>query len=124
MLHDGVGTEKDYDQAAYWCRYAAERENAAGQSCLAILYAQGHGVEKDYVESHMWATLALAKLPEGDARKIAIRGLKMLDRWGMSKAEVKEAKTRAANWHQPNLSNPKAFRNSCRPDFVIWLAST
>jgi TPR repeat protein len=60
---DGDGVEKNYVQAAYWFRKAAEHVpdlGGAGQgrNNLGLLYADGQGVPKDYVQAYMWFSLA------------------------------------------------------------------
>ena len=101
MYHDGTGVEQDFDAAARWCDLSARAGNPAGQSCMAILYAQGHGVPKDFVLSYMWGSLALPQLPEGKARRTAKLGLKMLEKWGMSDAEIERALAMARDF-RPN----------------------
>lgn len=58
----GEGVERDYAQAAYWFRRAAEHVpnlGGAGQgrNNLGLLYADGQGVLKDYVQAYMWFSL-------------------------------------------------------------------
>jgi TPR repeat protein len=57
------GVEQDYRKAAYWYRRAAEHVpnlGGAGQgrNDLGLLYADGKGVPKDYVQAYMWFSLA------------------------------------------------------------------
>jgi len=54
--------QKDYARAAYWYRKAAEHVpglGGAGQgrNNLGLLYMEGLGVPKDYVQAYMWFSL-------------------------------------------------------------------
>ena len=43
----GEGVPKDYKQAVYWFRKAADQGNAGAQYNLGAMYAKGEGVPKD-----------------------------------------------------------------------------
>ena len=43
---------------------AADQGDANAQYDLGILYAKGRGVLRDYVQAHMWASLAAAQNQE------------------------------------------------------------
>ena len=45
---------KDYNQAVYWYRKAAEQGNATAQFNLGVFYASGYGVNKDYYQAVYW----------------------------------------------------------------------
>ena len=47
----GNGVDADYDEAARWCRLAAEQRDRRGQLCFGLMYGIGVGVEQDYAES-------------------------------------------------------------------------
>lgn len=51
MYYKGVGTDKNYAKALYWCEKAAKAsdspENAEAKYICGTLYATGEGVEKD-----------------------------------------------------------------------------
>jgi localization factor PodJL len=49
----------DYAAAAGWFRKAAAYGTVDSQYNLGILYARGSGVERDFVESYKWFTLAI-----------------------------------------------------------------
>lgn len=51
---NGVGTEKDYEQAAYWYRHAAEQGNARAQYALGLCYYHGKGVEQSDAQAKLW----------------------------------------------------------------------
>ena len=46
--------QKDYKQAVYWLRKAAEQGYAKGQNSLGVMYAKGQGVTQDYKQAVMW----------------------------------------------------------------------
>jgi TPR repeat protein len=41
-----------------WIRKAAEQSDAEAQSHLGTMYAQGHGVQRDYIRAYTWFNLA------------------------------------------------------------------
>ena len=43
-----------FDQALSWCRFAADKKNGAGMSCMGLLYQEGKGVEKDMTTARQW----------------------------------------------------------------------
>ena len=55
------------------------------QLTLGTLYAEGTGVTKDYIQSHIWFSLAAAKLMPGTARRVALQL-----RHGVSKKMTRE----------------------------------
>jgi uncharacterized protein len=62
MFENGEGMQQDYARAAYWYRKAAEHVpdfGGAGQgrNSLGMLYMQGLGVPRDYVQAYMWFSL-------------------------------------------------------------------
>lgn len=64
---DGMGVEKDDEQAVRWYRKAAERDVDLAQFHLGNYYAEGVGVPKDFVEAYAYLNLAGRKY--GDARR-------------------------------------------------------
>ena len=57
------GVSPDHAEAAIWYRLAADHGLAGAQFDLGMMYAQGQGVSQDYVQAHMWLTLAASQLP-------------------------------------------------------------
>ena len=49
---------QDYAEAVKWIRKAAEQGDAEAQSHLGAMYAQGHGVQRDYIRAYTWFNLA------------------------------------------------------------------
>jgi hypothetical protein len=54
LFANGEGVLKDYSQAAYWYRKAAQQGNASAQGDLGMLYDKGLGVAQDYTEAATW----------------------------------------------------------------------
>ena len=59
------GTAKDFVQAAFWYRKAAEAGNTAGMVSLGYIYQRGYGVELDSQQAVSWYRQAADK---GDPR--------------------------------------------------------
>ena len=57
------GGSPSYAEAALWYRLAAEHGLAGAQFNLGMMYVEGQGVPQDYVQAHMWLTLAASQLP-------------------------------------------------------------
>ena len=63
MYGDGERVPQNYAQAANWYRKAAEHVPNfggadQGKNNLGLLYMNGLGVLKDYVQAYMWFSLA------------------------------------------------------------------
>ena len=50
----GEGTTKDYTQAFYWLKKAAEAGNSDGMNNLAYCYYYGEGTTKDLEKAKYW----------------------------------------------------------------------
>ena len=68
MYYAGRGVPQDYAQAVRWFRSAAERNLAAAQFNLGVMYADGTGVAQDDAEAARWHARA-AKQGHTDARR-------------------------------------------------------
>ena len=88
------GVLRDYMEAAHWYRQVAEQGDAVAQFNLGLMYHEGKGVPRDYVEAYKWFSIAAALL------KPASQALDDLEA-RMTAAQVAEAQARARNW-QPN----------------------
>jgi hypothetical protein len=55
----GIDPRNDFE-AARWCRKAADQGLPAAQLQLGLMYLNGQGIPKDFVEALKWATLAAA----------------------------------------------------------------
>lgn len=52
---------QDYEHAASWFEFSANKGNASAQYNLGFLYNHGRGVQKDYVTAKMWYEKAAAQ---------------------------------------------------------------
>jgi TPR repeat protein, SEL1 subfamily len=52
--YKGEGTTKDFKQAFFWFKKAAEANNPYGMDSLADCYYNGEGTEKDLVQAFYW----------------------------------------------------------------------
>jgi tetratricopeptide (TPR) repeat protein len=50
--------QNDYAEAMIWYRMAADRNFAAAQNNVGLLYERGHGVPQDYTEAMRWYRMA------------------------------------------------------------------
>ena len=66
--------KKDYEQAVYWFRKAAEQGYAKGQYCLGECYLNGKGVKEDSQQAEQWFRKAAEQGYEPAAKE-----LKLLD---------------------------------------------
>jgi len=82
----------DYATALKEWRPLAEQGDATAQINLAVLYGDGLGVLKDYVQAHMWAYLAEAQNQENATK------LRAALAEGMAPAQIAEAQRRAREW--------------------------
>ena len=84
---DGEGVEQDYRLAAEWYRKAAEHVpdlggTGQGRNRLGLLYMQGLGVPRDYIQAYFWFSLNSREGNAADARDhltpAQIRGVERL----------------------------------------------
>ncbi|MDA0782514.1 MAG: rhomboid family intramembrane serine protease [Proteobacteria bacterium] len=106
---------KDYKNAFKWLLVATNQNVAQPQATIADMYSAGLGVEKDYVQSYMWRSLALENqgkvldrpgkrdaLPENVQKLLKQKIIDLTN--NMSKEHVEIAKKIATAW-KPN-KNP------------------
>ncbi len=86
----------DYATALKEFRALAEQGDADAQFNLGVMYAEGRGVPKDYVQAYMWLSLAAAQGHE-PARKARVKKLAKK----MTLAQLDEAQWLAREW-KPN----------------------
>jgi len=75
-----------------WYRKAADQGETYAQLSLGSRYSKGEGVPKDYVQAHMWYTLAAA---QGDKDAGEFRDL-LAEK--MTPAQIAEAQRLAREW--------------------------
>jgi TPR repeat protein len=126
MYADHRGVPQDYRQAMTWYRKAADQgyaraQDAIGdmyylavgvaqdlgqaakgyrpaQTSLGILYANGSGVPRDYVQAYMWFTLAIAADTASDVDPQDVARSRRLVAAKMSAAEIAQAQVLASEW--------------------------
>lgn len=70
IYYQGQGVPKDDAEAANWHRKAAEQGEPAAQLALGIMYANGRGVPQDDVQAYKWISIAAARLPASDSKRL------------------------------------------------------
>jgi TPR repeat protein len=91
----------DYARASEFFLPLAHQGNAAAQESVGLMYAEGRGVPRDYVQAYLWVYRALAQA-EGataDRRRALLAGIEAK----MTPAEIAEAKSRARGCAPRNL---------------------
>ena len=96
MYEHGKSVAQDYAEAAKWYRLAAEQGDGLGQFNLSNVL--GNGSTPDYVEAHMWATLAAEDSAVEDfVRDWALRFRDTFEE-KMTPDQVAEAQRLAREW--------------------------
>jgi TPR repeat protein len=93
-FEDGISAygKNDFANALRHWRPLADQGNPAAQSNLALMYAKGQGVPRDYVRAYMWSSLSAARGHQDGARnRDAVAR-------GMTKAQIAEAQKLAREW--------------------------
>jgi TPR repeat protein len=93
-FEDGVNAydRADYSTAMRLWRPLADQGNPAAQSNVALMYAKGQGVPKDYVQAYMWSSLSAARgHQEGVKNRDSIAK-------GMTPQQIADAQKRASAW--------------------------
>lgn len=92
---------EDYARASEFFLPLAHQGNAAAQESLGLMYAEGRGVFRDYVQAYLWVYRALAQAEGGtaDRRRAMLAGIEAK----MTPAEVAEAKSLARACAPRNL---------------------
>lgn len=83
----------DFARASSIFMSLAKKGNADAQNHLGYLYAQGHGVEQDYVRAHMWFNISAAsgELLAGNNRDSVVLKLtkvELQEAWRLAKSCV------------------------------------
>ena len=98
---------QDSAEAATWYRKAADQGSGKAQFNLGLKYNSGQGVRQDYIQAHMWMTLAAAHGNVDDGKKYAA----MRDRVAakMNSTQIAEAQCLAARWYRKAADEGKAW---------------
>lgn len=106
MYEDGLGTERDYFEAANLYRSAAEHNDITARFNLASLYASGKGVPLDYISAYVWYSLAAS---QGDKLSaLRLRELKRL----ITPNQLAQAESRLLD--QQRLEGPSSHADDAR----------
>jgi TPR repeat protein len=97
MYHEGDGVRRSEGEAAKWYRMAADRGHGKAQLLLGVMCAEGRGVPQDLVEAHMWFELAQHRLPPGQSRERARRGVDHVEA-AMTPDQIGAARRMTRNW--------------------------
>ena len=82
----------------------AEQGDAKAQHNLAVSYALGEGVQRDFVKAHMWANLAASR-SSGEERETAVNARDLASE-EMTSAQVTEAQRLAREWDAAHPREP------------------
>ena len=82
----------DYQTALKLFKPLAEQGDAEAQFCLGVMYTNGNGVPKDYIQAHMWLNLA------GMAGDKKTEELRIFVENHMTSYDISEAQNLAREW--------------------------
>lgn len=93
------GLDQDMKKAVYWLQKAADRGDGEAQYNLGVIYSQGSGIPQDWVQAHMWFSLAGSSRIEASQqnREIAENNRKAAEA-NMTPAQIEEAQALAGKW--------------------------
>ncbi len=89
----------DYATALQEFKPLAEQGHASAQFNLGNMYLFGEGVPQDYVQAHMWYTLAASRHPPGKGRDLTVKNRDILAA-KMTPAQIAEAQRLAREWKE------------------------
>lgn len=95
------GVTKDMNQAVFWWQKAANKGDAVAQYYLGQVYSQGVAVPQDWVQSHMWFSLAASSKKETVAamqQKKQAESSKKTAEANMTQKQIEEAQALAQEW--------------------------
>jgi TPR repeat protein len=98
MYRDGVGTDRDPEEAAEWFELAAEQGHGHAAMVLGELLLRGEGVDRDYVEAFVWSSIAADRLSGEDEQQAT--AIRQAAKDQLSAAEHDEARRRIADLAQ------------------------
>jgi len=93
-----------YAEGATWYRKAAEQGDAGAQFDLGKLYSLGQGVPQDYIQAHLWLSLAVSRA-SSEEEKNKFASARQLIVGKMTAQQIAEAQRLAKEW------KPKPARN-------------
>ena len=93
------GLTQDMEKAVFWLQKAADRGDGEAQYMLGVIYSQGTGIPQDWVQAHMWFSLAGSSkmdVPQQN-REIAENNRKAVEA-NMTPKQIEEAQALASSW--------------------------
>ena len=102
----GVAAQRRGDNAAALTeyRFAAERADANAQGKLGIMCMYGgRGIAQDFVQAHLWLSLAAANASPGSEKAAAVTN-GMMVKGRMSAAQIAEAQKLAVAWAETHAT--------------------
>ena len=92
LYFDGQGTDKDRAAGVNWYSQAADSGHGGAAMLMADFFQKGSSVNKDLVQAHAWASMAIkADHEEGQALQQKIESK-------LSSSQLSEAKRLYARW--------------------------
>ena len=96
------GIPQDFKKAMSWYLRAAQQDHSSAQYNLAIMYQDGVGVPKDYVQAYMWFSIIAAggfagPQGNGDRENVAQH---------MTPAQIAEAQRLTTEWLEKHPPKP------------------
>ncbi len=91
-----IGLPKDFSQAQYWYRKAADQGDPYAEASLGILFNFGKGVQRDYVQAYMWYDRAAMHAQGGDRDSIVELRDGIVE--NLTPQQIAEAKRLAREW--------------------------
>jgi TPR repeat protein len=95
----GSGVAQDFEEARKWYQRAANQGHGRSRANLGVMYYNGDGVPKNYVEAYMWFDLALAAGFED-----AVKYRSLVEEM-MTPEQIAEARKRAKGWKATTQQN-------------------
>ena len=92
MYENGIDVERNYSDALFWYKKAAEQGNANAQVNLGRMYKDGLGVERNYSEAFSWFKKSAE---QGNSNAQFFLGLLYMDGFG-----VEQNYTEAFSWYK------------------------
>ncbi|MCH7693202.1 MAG: SEL1-like repeat protein [Proteobacteria bacterium] len=93
----------DFATANREWRPLAKQGMAEAQYNLGVMYSYGRGVPQDYVQAHMWLSLAASRHPPGEDRDQSVKNRDTIAEW-MTPAQIAEAQKLAREWKEKHKS--------------------
>ena len=56
LYKNGLGVRKDFEEAYFWFKKAADKNNPIAQYNIGNMYCYGEGMEKDFAKGAEWLT--------------------------------------------------------------------